>query len=148
MAKPYTDSERDTLKAEFLDLFNKTHGAVYLTCKKMGIPVQTFHQWKCADEKFKLAIEEVRELTKDYLEINLVRDAIKKGGTDRIFYMKCQMKDRGYIEREREDYKDPMRIVMEYKANEADEDYRARVIAEYEASKQLENKPDENIEQP
>ncbi len=144
IAKPYTEEESTTLKQEFLDVYKQTHGATVISCRQMKIDCSTFHYWKENDPEFKKQCEEVKELTKDHMEYSLVRDALKKGGADRIFYMKTQMRDRGYIERkdDPDERREGMKVVVEYKTNQADEDLKARIIAEYEASKLL-SKPTE-----
>ncbi len=144
IARPYTEEESRTLKAEFLDIYTKSYGATIISCRHVKVPPSTFHYWTANDPEFKAACEEIKEFTKDKVEYSMIKSAVEKGGADRIFYMKCQMKDRGYTERERDldEQRNGMRVVVEYKTNQADEDLKARIIAEYEASKLL-SKPTE-----
>ena len=138
MAKPYTPEESVILKKDFLELFQSCHGAVYLTCRKMGIPTQTYQYWRLQDEEFKLACDEVREITKDHMEVSLVRDAIKKGGIDRIFFMKTQMKDRGYVERVETTGKDGDALHANLKITETEvsaiDRIKQQAIEEYKAT--------------
>lgn len=135
MARPYTEEESVTLKKEFLELFAKRAGAVYLTCSEIGIPSQTYQYWRLHDAEFHKACAEVKESIKDKMEFSLVRDALEHGGSDRMFYMKTQMKDRGYIERVESVVKD------EFKLTDTDIDLKermkAQIIAEYEANKNV-----------
>ena len=133
MARPYTEQESSALKKEFLEILTKKAGAVYLTCAEMSIPPTTYHYWRVHDKKFHDDCANIKESIKDRMEYSLVRDALEHGGSDRMFYMKTQMKDRGYIERVESVVRD------EFKLTDTDLDLkermRAQIIAEYEAAK-------------
>lgn len=141
MARPYTTEESNTIKKEFLIEFTKRAGAVYLTCSHLGIPSTTYHYWRLHDPEFHKACAEVRESIKDKMEYSLVKDALEHGGSDRMFYMKTQMKDRGYVERVESTGRDGKDL--EFMLNDSDKDLKERmkasmkaeIIAEYESSK-------------
>lgn len=145
MAMAYTKEQSDAIKEDFIKMFDKMGATVYLTCKKIGITTGTYHLWRQNDVEFKRATDEVRETIKDKMEYSLVHDALTKGGTDRIFYMKTQMKDRGYIERVENTGKDGESLAHSFKMTETDTDLMARmkdqmkreIIEEYEAAKLL-----------
>jgi hypothetical protein len=134
-AKPLTPEESRVIKKEFLIKFPKFHCQIHLTCKDVGINVSTYREWRIKDPEFLAATDDAKEEFFDKVEYSLSRDAIKKGGTDRIFYMKTQMRKRGYADTE---YLDPNADKANFRANQTDVDMVAEIkaqgAAEYKAS--------------
>jgi hypothetical protein len=95
MARPYTKYESDNLKSEFLKEYEKQLGVIIPACKGIGIHPDTFFNWKKKDADFAKKCHEVKEGVKDLVEHSLIRDAMDKGGVDRIFYMKTQVMLKG-----------------------------------------------------
>ena len=93
------------------------------------------------DDEFKQKCQEVKELMLDRAELELYNRAttMKERDACLLFFLKTKGKERGYVERVEttgRDGRDLQSInIIEYKTNEADVDLKARIIAEYEASK-------------
>lgn len=133
MARPHPPHESNSIKQAFLKILEEELGSVHLTCKIIGIPASTYYYWKDHDKGFRLAAENIKECLWDKMEKSLVQDALTKGGSDRIFYMKTQMRHRGYGEKMEEGDE-----VEPYKPNETDKELLERIksltIAEYKSS--------------
>ena len=75
-------------------------GVVTAACKVVGISRETHYKWLKEDENYKQWMEELPDLTLDFVE-NALLKKIKEGNvTAQIFYLKTKGKDRGYIERQ------------------------------------------------
>ena len=90
-------SDNDKLKA--LSALDESHGIVMIAARNAGIARSTFYRWMDEDEKFKAAVEEIREAAIDHVESKLFSliDGGDTGST--IFFLKTRAKKRGYIER-------------------------------------------------
>ena len=90
-------SDNDKLKA--LAELDKVHGIVSAASKNANIARSTFYRWMDEDEKFKAAVDEIRESSIDHVESKLF-ELIDGGDTgSTIFFLKTRAKKRGYIER-------------------------------------------------
>ena len=139
MARPLPHVESITLKEEFYKIYRANGGFSYAAAKQVGVPYSTCHYWMNSDPNFKDITEEVKGTMLDMAEKELFQRATKFKDRDAclLFYMKTKGRERGYIERQETTSvgSDPLKLVVEYKTNEADVDLKARIIAEYEASK-------------
>jgi hypothetical protein len=78
----------------------KSLGVVSMACDKVGVSRTTFYDYKAKDPEFREAVESVKEIAVDFVESQLFKQ-IKEGSTAAtIFYLKCQGKKRGYIEKQ------------------------------------------------
>jgi hypothetical protein len=94
MAKGKIDS-----KDEFLKVFEKALGNIFVACSNFGIDRKTFYNWYNEDENFKQKADAVKELRKDFLE-SAFDKRVKAGDTTAIIFgLKTQCKDRGYVEK-------------------------------------------------
>ena len=75
-------------------------GVVTAATNQVGINRTTHYKWLKEDENYRIWIEELPELTGDFVENALLRQ-IKSGNTACIiFYCKTKLKNRGYIEQQ------------------------------------------------
>lgn len=75
-------------------------GNISAACNQVGINRSTHYDWLAKDPNYKLWVQEAPELTKDFVEHQLMKQ-IKSGNmTGIIFYLKTKAKDRGYIEKQ------------------------------------------------
>lgn len=144
IATPLQEDERNTLKEEFYKVYRANGGFSYAAAKQIGVRYSTVHRWMKEDPNFDEITEEVKGTMIDIAEAELFQRATKFKDRDAclLFYLKTIGRGRGYVEDKSQDQRDGMKVVVEYKTNQADEDLKARIIAEYEASKLLE-KPTE-----
>ena len=74
-------------------------GVITAACLQVGISRETHYRWLRESENYKLWVEELPELTLDFVENALLKQ-IKEGNiTSIIFFLKTRGKARGYIER-------------------------------------------------
>lgn len=142
MAATLDINQRPILKNEYLEAYKANGGYAYAAARQVGIAYSTVRRWFEVDPEFEAIKEEIKGAQLDRAEAELFKRA---NTSDRdaclIFYLKTRGKERGYYEKVENDLSS-LRTVLEYKTNEADEDLKARIIAEYEASKLL-SKPTE-----
>lgn len=87
-----------TKKSMALEIFEKKAGNVSQTCKELGIDRSTFYEY-CSDVEFKRKANEIREGLVDFAESKLLKKINDEDMTAIIFFLKCQGKSRGYVER-------------------------------------------------
>ena len=91
----------DTKKEAMLLALEASMGIVSTACKSAGISRDTHYRWLKEDEDYSKKVDEMNNVTLDFVESELHKK-IKKGNlTAIIFYLKCRGKDRGYIEQQR-----------------------------------------------
>lgn len=96
MARPYTKKEREQKKQLFLEAYDESKGMTTTSCIRTGITKETLSNWRKADPAFDLAVREIDEKWKEWVEGQLMT-LIKKGNTSAtIFYLKCKA---GYMEK-------------------------------------------------
>lgn len=86
-------------KNKMVDAMQKSLGIITDSAKKAGVSRSQHYEWMNTDPEYMKRINEVAEMAKDFVESQL-HDQIREGSTTAtIFYMKCKMRDRGYIEK-------------------------------------------------
>lgn len=87
--------KKDVLKALKAEL-----GLVSPACEKSGVSRSSFYSYVRKDAKFAAAVEDISNVTLDFVENKLFKQ-IKEGSVAAIcFYLKCKGKGRGYIEQQ------------------------------------------------
>ena len=86
-------------KKAVLEALEKSLGVVTTACKIAGVGRTQYYTWIREDEKFRLAVEDLENVTLDFAESQLHKQ-IKEGSTAAtIFYLKTKGRKRGYIEK-------------------------------------------------
>lgn len=93
-------------KQQFLALFEDKACNVSQTCKDLNIDRGTYYYWCDQDESFKLKCIEMRESLIDFAESQLMKNIKDGKETSLIFFLKCQAKHRGYIEKPKVEVED------------------------------------------
>jgi len=89
---------KENLKEVVLQALENHLGIVSPACKDAGISRDTFYRWCKEDEDFKKRVDEIDEVTLDYVEGQLFRN-IRSGSEKSIFfYMRYKARKRGYTE--------------------------------------------------
>ena len=92
-----------TKKLAMLEALHKTLGIVTAAAEKVNINPCTHYDWLKNDDGYAKAVKALKNVAKDFAESKLHK-AISNGNiTAIIFFLKCQAKDRGYIERQEVD---------------------------------------------
>lgn len=90
------DTEKN--KKRVLTILEENLGIVSKTCEQAGISRVTFYGWCKVDPDFKKAVDELDNVTLDFVESKLL-EKINEGDTRAIgFYLKYKGRKRGYIE--------------------------------------------------
>jgi len=85
--------QRKWLAAYKANLFN-----IAKACRQIGINRTTYYRWLENDSRFARMAHDARQEMVDFVESKLL-EKIRQGDTiATIFFLKCQAKDRGYIE--------------------------------------------------
>lgn len=95
-----TQAER---KAAFLEVYDRNACNVSRCCKAVGIDRWTYYDWCKADPEFKRSIDAAREALIDTAESLLAKQMAEGNVTALVFFLKCQGKSRGYVERTEHD---------------------------------------------
>jgi hypothetical protein len=84
------------VKKKLLEALEKTLGIVTPACKEVGVSRETFYRYYHEDDEFKEKVDELENLTLDYVESQLFKQI--KDGSERsiLFYMKYKGRRRGY----------------------------------------------------
>lgn len=87
-------------KAALLKALEKNLGVVTYACASVGVTRKTFYNYYNSDPDFKQAVDDVQEVTLDFVEHKLLTTIKENNVTSIIFYLKTKGKDRGYVERQ------------------------------------------------
>jgi hypothetical protein len=99
-----TDKTKEMLKEKLLASLEENMGIVTVSCKSAGVPRQTYYDWINNDKEFAKAVEELKNVTLDFVESKLISQINADNMTGIIFYLKCKGIKRGYIERQSIDH--------------------------------------------
>lgn len=87
-------------KKALLEALEKSLGVVTTACKSVGVSRGIFYKYYNEDPDFKEAVDDVENISLDFVESQLFKQ-IKEGNTAAsIFYLKTKGKKRGYIEKQ------------------------------------------------
>lgn len=85
-------------KEKLLAALEQTLGIVTPACKACGLSRDTFYRYYNEDPEFSKRVDDINEITLDFVENQLLK-AIKEGDRASImFYMKYKAKKRGYTD--------------------------------------------------
>lgn len=77
----------------------ESRGFVSVAARTLGITRQTIYNRLKGSELLRAAREDAQELTKDIAELKLLEAINARESWAVCFYLKCQAKERGYVER-------------------------------------------------
>lgn len=85
-------------KQQLLSALEKNLGLVTPACQEVGISRNQFYVYCRTDPEFKAAVDEINEMTIDFVEGQLLKK-IKDGSEKSImFYMRYKARSRGYTD--------------------------------------------------
>jgi len=91
-------SDIEQKKIDFLDALEQTLGIVSTACNRVSIPHSRYRKWMERDPEFKKAVEQVADVTIDYVETQLFRQIQEGNAQATMFYLRTRAKHRGYVE--------------------------------------------------
>lgn len=86
-------------KKRLLEALKKHNGLVSYACDSIRVNYNLYYSFYETDPEFKKAVLQIKEGTIDKVESRLFKNIEKGRDIPLIFYLKCQAKHRGYIER-------------------------------------------------
>lgn len=89
----------DKKKLALLKNLEASLGIITTAVRATGVNRQTYYNWLKEDEDFRKAVEEINEVSKDFVESKILNQIKNENTAMTIFYAKTKMKDRGYVER-------------------------------------------------
>jgi hypothetical protein len=87
------------VKKNLLEALEQSLGIVTTACKIVGCARSTFYKYYKEDQDFRASVDELENLTLDFVESKLHKQIENDNTTATIFYLKTKGKKRGYIER-------------------------------------------------
>lgn len=93
-------TKTNILKNNLIQALEQSLGIVTTACKVVGCNRSTFYKYYNNDKVFRAKVDDLQNLTLDFVESQL-HEQIKEGNTTAtIFYLKTKGKKRGFIERQ------------------------------------------------
>ncbi len=93
-------TKTNILKNNLLEALEQSLGIVTTACKIVGCNRSTFYKYYNNDKEFRASVDELQNMTLDFVESQLHKQ-IKEGNTTAtIFYLKTKGKKRGFVERQ------------------------------------------------
>lgn len=77
----------------------KSLGIVTTACINAGIDRSTFYEWVKNDAEFAKAVDDIEDVTLDFVEGKLLQNVKENDTQSILFYLKTKGKRRGYTER-------------------------------------------------
>ncbi len=90
-------------KEMLLKVMIENLGNVTKSCEVLNIDRGTFYNYYNNDNEFKQQIDDIKNITLDFVESKLLKKVKDEDITAIIFYLKTQGKKRGYIEKTEQD---------------------------------------------
>ena len=91
-------------KALMLEALTKNLGIVTDASNACGVNRKSHYAWLQNDPKYKKAVEDISDITLDFVESQLHKQIQNGEVSSTIFYLKTKGKPRGYIERSEIDH--------------------------------------------
>ena len=85
--------------AQIIKALKDSRGMIAVAARQLGITRQTIYDRRKKSEAIRDALEEAREFTSDVAELKLFEAIQESEAWAVCFYLKCQAKDRGYVEK-------------------------------------------------
>tara|TARA_Y100000389_G_scaffold198811_1_gene235999 strand:- start:7 stop:363 length:357 start_codon:yes stop_codon:yes gene_type:complete len=93
-------SKKEKNKKALIDALEKSLGVVTTACKIVGVDRGTFYNYLKDDEDFANKVQEIENVTLDFVESQLHKQIKENSTAATIFFLKTRGKKRGYIERQ------------------------------------------------
>lgn len=93
-------------KSKMINALQDSLGIVTMAAKKINIARSTHYLWMKDDPEYRQQVEDIQDLTLDFVESQLHKQIQNGEVASTIFYMKTKGKKRGYIERSEIDFFD------------------------------------------
>lgn len=85
-------------KKAMLAALERSLGIVTSACREVGITRETFYRWLKEDPEFKERVDDIDNMTLDYVETQLYKQIREGSEKSILFYMKYKGRKRGYTD--------------------------------------------------
>jgi hypothetical protein len=92
-------------KVAMIEALKNSLGIVTSACETVGIDRTTHYRWLKDDEEYRIATEDIDNISLDFVESQLFKQIRDGNTTATIFYLKTKGAVRGYIEKREYDIK-------------------------------------------
>lgn len=86
-------------KQAVIEALQKSLGIVTTACINAGVSRSQFYEWLKNDAEFSKAVEDIEDVTLDFVEGKLLQNVKDNDTQSILFYLKTKGKRRGYTER-------------------------------------------------
>lgn len=86
-------------KRAVIEALQKSLGIVTTACINAGVSRVQFYEWKKTDADFAKAVDDIEDVTLDFVEGKLLQNVKDNDTQSILFYLKTKGKRRGYTER-------------------------------------------------
>lgn len=87
-------------KKAMIEALTASLGVASTACKEVGIARKTHYGWMKTDKNYRQDVEDIVNVSLDFVESALFQNVRKGDTTSIIFYLKTKGKHRGYIEKQ------------------------------------------------
>ena len=101
-------------KKKLLEALEKSLGIITSACKEVGISRKQFYVYYNTDLDFKKAVDDIQDITIDFVENQLLKKIREGDTTATIFYLKTKAKSRGYIEKQQIEHNIEQIVIKPY----------------------------------
>lgn len=85
-------------KKKLLEALERNYGIVTPACKEVGISRNQFYKYLREDPEFKQRVDDIDEMTLDFVEHKLLNKIDEGSERSILFYMKYKARKRGYTD--------------------------------------------------
>ena len=107
-------------KEDFLKAYKAKALNISSACTAAGINRGTYYKWR-KKKPFDEECREIEEAFKDWVESQIVKKMQEGDNTMLIFFSKCKMKDRNYVERQEVEHSGEMNTNFKIEVVESDD---------------------------
>jgi len=101
--KKLTKAQIVLRKTLILENLERNLGILTPTLKTVDITPSVYYTWYYDDPEFRQAVDSIKNVAVDYVESKLMENIKAGDKVSIIFYLKCQAKHRGYVEKIEQD---------------------------------------------
>lgn len=94
------EKEQILRKDRLLKALSRNNCLVFISCKKAKVDSQTYYRYLEEDQEFAEKVAALKEGVIDGVENNLFKSINSGEYIPAMFYLKCQAKKRGYLEKQ------------------------------------------------
>jgi len=101
-------------KRLFLEALEKNYGVISPSLKNSGLKRSTYWSWMQKDEDFIKEVNNIKEMSLDFVETQIYKNIEKGKEASLIFYLKTKGRERGWVEKQEIDqnisYNQPLQL--------------------------------------